>query len=601
MYVGNDTWKWRDEAIAIVTIVLVSIALIIRGYGTWCDPIVDYGREVYTPWRLLEGDALGRDIAWFNGPLSQYLNTGVFWLFGTSIRSLTIFNLAIAIFVSLLLYRLARELTSRFAATCGVIAFVVLCAYGQHEAIANFNFACPYSHELTHGVALGLATIYFAVRWLENGRLGSLALAGSTLGLDFLTKPETFLATAAAAGATLVIARRERRGFAVNIAVLLISCAIPVALVWSALAWQSGADNATSLVTGAWKHVTNPDLSGLLFYKSSLGIDDPATRLIILIVSTAAWLAVLFVAVALGRLAAQRPSWTRPAAITGVACCVAFSLIPVSSVDYQDWFAVAFTPLPLVCIVVLTILTRAWLARRLDGTRVVLWVFALVLLAKLGLNSRLHHYGFALAAPALVWIVAASLETLPLWLTKRHVSMAVSRSTILGFWIALGVIGLRLDAYYRSEKTVPMGFGGDRFYAREVGAFINMVLDPLQSTPPDAKLLVLPEGIMFNYLTRRRTPTRVINFMPPEFVMFGETSILEDLTQTPPDVVIVHTRLTKEYGLPLFGRDYARGVIAWLRDQYAVDPRHSVGPDPLDPERVEDEFVGFRVWMPRPR
>ena len=56
------------------------IALTWRG---WADPLVDFGRELYVPWRLAEGERLYLDIAWFNGPLSQYWNALWFRIFGT--------------------------------------------------------------------------------------------------------------------------------------------------------------------------------------------------------------------------------------------------------------------------------------------------------------------------------------------------------------------------------------------------------------------------------------------------------------------------------------------------------------------------------------
>ena len=64
-------------------------------WQTWADVLVDFGREVYVPWQLTEGKVLYRDIAYFNGPLSPYLNSIWFRLFGTSILTLAICNLAI--------------------------------------------------------------------------------------------------------------------------------------------------------------------------------------------------------------------------------------------------------------------------------------------------------------------------------------------------------------------------------------------------------------------------------------------------------------------------------------------------------------------------
>ena len=61
----------------------------------WLDPIVDYGREVYIPWQLSQGQVLYRDIAYFNGPLSPYFNALVFKTFGVGLMSLAWVNIAI--------------------------------------------------------------------------------------------------------------------------------------------------------------------------------------------------------------------------------------------------------------------------------------------------------------------------------------------------------------------------------------------------------------------------------------------------------------------------------------------------------------------------
>ena len=54
----------------------------------WMEVLVDFGREVYLPWRVTEGEHLGRDYVHPYGPLSVYLNAGLFEVFGVSIRTL---------------------------------------------------------------------------------------------------------------------------------------------------------------------------------------------------------------------------------------------------------------------------------------------------------------------------------------------------------------------------------------------------------------------------------------------------------------------------------------------------------------------------------
>src|SRR5580700_4488478 len=62
---------------------LVGIAVFFLGtpWRKWPDPMIDFGRELYLPWRLAHGAVLYRDVDDFFGPLSQYFNSVLFRLF----------------------------------------------------------------------------------------------------------------------------------------------------------------------------------------------------------------------------------------------------------------------------------------------------------------------------------------------------------------------------------------------------------------------------------------------------------------------------------------------------------------------------------------
>ena len=134
--------------------------------------------------------------------------------------------------------------------------------------------------------------------------------------------------------------------------------------------------------------------------------------------------------------------------------------------------------------------------------------------------------------------------------------------------------------------NVVVGRGADRFLADPRGEFIARVDEVIErQVPAEGSLLVLPEGCMINFLTRRRSPTRYFNFMPPEMLMFGEQSVLAALQLSPPDAVVLVHKDTSEYGLPLFGRDYGAAIYAWVRAHYEPARLWTVeaGQRPLEP------------------
>ena len=61
-------------------------ALFAWTWGRWPDVVIDFGRELYVPWRMLEGEQLFRDLSWFNGPLSPHWNALVFRRSGSASR-----------------------------------------------------------------------------------------------------------------------------------------------------------------------------------------------------------------------------------------------------------------------------------------------------------------------------------------------------------------------------------------------------------------------------------------------------------------------------------------------------------------------------------
>ena len=139
-------------------------------WGGWPDVLIDFGHEVYIPWRLSEGARLYADIAYVQGPLSAYWNALVFRLLGVHLHSIFAANLVIASALTLLLYWLARRVADAFAATLACLVFLCLFACAQYLNTGNYNYVAPYSHPLTHGLVLAIAAIASLERFFSTER-----------------------------------------------------------------------------------------------------------------------------------------------------------------------------------------------------------------------------------------------------------------------------------------------------------------------------------------------------------------------------------------------------------------------------------------------
>ena len=61
--------KWAGPGLVL----LANLVMLLWFWGRAPDPIIDFGREIYMPWRITEGQQLYRDFTYFNGPFSPAL------------------------------------------------------------------------------------------------------------------------------------------------------------------------------------------------------------------------------------------------------------------------------------------------------------------------------------------------------------------------------------------------------------------------------------------------------------------------------------------------------------------------------------------------
>jgi len=592
----SDETRVRDlQPLAVLAMhVMVFAALLWWSWRKWPDPLVDFGRELYLPWQINAGRVLYRDLASLFGPLSPYLNALWFRLFGTSLLTLALCNLAIFSATVAGIYHLVRVSTDRVTASAAGLVTLLLFGFSQYLDVANYNFVTPYSHEATHGLALSVACLVLIRHALATRSRRACAAAGACFGLVLLTKPE--VAAAAAAGvlagwsAAYALGGRDRHDLASSVPLFIMIAVVPPLLFFVYFGTQMDAEAALRATGGAWVSLFGTGIAGNEFYRSGMGLDAPAANAERMLLTFAGFIVLVGAAIGV--------SWTDVGAssISRERRFLRIGLLAVAIfILRQGTFPYA---LPLIVIASLVAIIMLLVRARRDREQVIrlmpliMWSgFALVLLAKMGLNARVVHYGFYLALPAMVVAIVLVSWLIPHVLSSWK-SETVARSfRQLALWMLAAAIAPYLGTahgWYRS-RTLELGSGADRFYASTIGGrgrAARVALRTLEQTaPPDASLAVLPEGVMLNYLLRLDSPLRVINLMPPELMAFGEDDVLQSLAAKPPDFVLLVRKNTAEYGYPPFGSDarYGLRVVTWIDERYESVRFTETDPDESDP------------------
>jgi hypothetical protein len=353
----------------------------------------------------------------------------------------------------------------------------------------------------------------------------------------------------------------------------------------------------------AWEPVFNSDSVGIPFYQAGAGLDTP-------------WFHISRMAIEFGVLALITVicGWRlgRPT-LTSIERIVLFVAVGAAGINY-DWHRAGHSlPVLILCAAVLL-----WFeSRSSPGERIrreatlsptggegrgegalgymekpqlifpALWlVLSLFLMAKMGLNTRIEHYGVFLTMPACLSVVYLLLHLVPRFIERRGF---VSRYFRIAMLILLLTGFARLiiqSALFYRDKDLPLGPPGDRIVTYNpgvdpTGAAMAAAVDWIETnTAPTNTLAVLPEGVMLNYLTRRSNPTPHVVFLL-EVSIYGEHTMLEAFRKTPPDYIVLVHRESTEFGASYFGLQEGHGleIMQWVNQNY--ETVHLIGSEPL--------------------
>jgi hypothetical protein len=570
---ATSAWRATIERVAgPVAIAVAGLVMLSWTWGTWPDAVVDYGRELFLAWQVAAGRTLYVDLSHFSGPLSVELNALWFRLFGRGMWTLAIAQIVLCVGFTALLYDLLAALAGRFAATAGSLVFVLLFACAQFTRISNYNWVCPYSHELVHGAMLSVAALWALARRVRTARDGWLVAVGLALGLLVLTKVETLLAGGLAVGVGLalgLVAERPSPGRAARLVALVVAGAVPPLLL-TVLVYgrQMPVETLLQWPLGHWLAAARPEVRSSAFYRAGMGLDDEGSSLVA--VATAAGWEALGLAVAVAAAFALRGVAAR-APISWVLAAVAASAL-WRGLSMDAWGAV---PLAYpVWTTVLAVAAFVGFVRRGDdpavrsqaALRVAFAVLAAAMLAKMVLNSRIYHYGFVLGMPATVVLVVALVAWLPAFVDRHGGYGGAVRA------LGLGVVAAGVSAYLIfmqslvAAKTATMGRGADAFRVEARSAPIVSLLREIETrVGADETLLVVPQGAMLNYLARRRNASPYYLFDRTTRVLWGEDAVTDTVRATPPDWIAF---VERGPGPDRFGRKDFLELHAWMLMQY---------------------------------
>ncbi len=572
--------RWLFQpALHLALLAGLSVWQLVVSWRRWPDPLVDFGRELYIPWRLSEGAVLYRDVEDFYGPLSQYFNAILFRIFGPGMMVLVTANLIIFAAIVTLLYFLVRRAWGAWAALAGGVVFVAVFGFSRFLYVGNFNYATPYAHETTHGMLVLLLLALALVAWVTRPAMWLSAIVGLLLGFTLVLKPEILLAAGAMTGAAA--AWRAWRGTRLALSEVVaigIATAAPTALfvayfsrhVSFAESW-SFAGRAWLNVLGTTRYIAEP---AQLKYA---GLDAPWLHLREHALATGTAV-VFFGGVGLAIWIFDQRGKSK-AAVPGALFLVAGFIAGAWFLSWTWWIEAGRCLLGLMLAYVALGVFRLVRHRSKRAERDSAPPFRLLgavlgasLLARMILAGKIYQFGYYQAAIAGVVVVALLVHEIPVWCGATPASRRFGG--IVAFMVLLpGIVllGQKCRDTYEYVNS-PMGTGADRFYAFKPSEPLSAVSAVLEKQPRGSTLMVLPEGLMLNYLARMPSPVPHFFFYSAVTEHGNEARLVAKLNTTPPDFVVILPRDLREYGIAKYGERSGAGadILGWMQDRYEL-------------------------------
>jgi hypothetical protein len=207
------------------------------------------------------------------------------------------------------------------------------------------------------------------------------------------------------------------------------------------------------------------------------------------------------------------------------------------------------------------------------------------------LHPRFFHFGFYQAALATMVVLAEILILLGKG-AGQHKLARHAMHVSAGFLVVAACFAIFLSsARSYARRTFPIGSGRDLFLALPPerdpsGSITRQIVDELRRLPPDDTVLVVPEGLMINYLARRKSPLAEWIFIDVTLAGPAEAALVQRLAANPPSAVVYLHRELGEHGIAQWGGPGQPGhlMLEFFRQSYR--PRLAVAANPSAPNRI---------------
>jgi 4-amino-4-deoxy-L-arabinose transferase-like glycosyltransferase len=589
----------RRDVFALLILVVIFVLMLIFSWQRWSQPIIDHGREMNLPTRILAGDQLYSDVQFLYGPFTPYFNALLYRIFGVHLMTLHLSGAVCAILIIFMIYWLARQLMGVREAWLAAGLVLVLCA-----TKSTGNYIQPYAYNANHGLVFALMALVSIILYLREDRAHWVFLAGGCAGLSLITKQEIAVASIAAAFVALILKSisrhklhwRDALFFALPVVAITVTA---YGLILNRVSWRMLLDENHVFFTNLTPQLKyfNGQVSGLLHWPKSFWYMLTGLGSFAFVVGLTALLGVL-----ISWRRQHEWKWaTRRALLVMLAGLVWWMAMWMVVHElfrvHPDASPLATAPIVLP-VIIGTLTWRLWHSRG-DLKKVpiahqillIIAVFGFVSIARIFLNVTGAGAYVAFLTPTLPIIYLYLLfHVLPAYLVPPGPIRVRASHAGMALLIIVGILVGR-ESLYRFRHFNTSEISSPRGSILTEPALAIPIAEAIkyarERTSPDESLLVLPQGSLINFFAERRNPLRYEIIHPGFLEGPNEVEARRRILSSQVPIILIANILTPEIRDASFGVDYNRDFFHWIQEHYHLSA--TFGPIPGGEARLGDK------------
>lgn len=561
-----------------------STLLLIFGILTWAfyersgNVIVDCGRQPYISELILNGKLLFKDIFVFYGPLSYQVNAFLYKIFGVHLNTLYFAGIANSLLILTFFYLILRNITS--VKTTWIASFMLMAVCFFKFNISNFIF--PYTYAAIYALSAVLISVFFSLQYLKLSRPSFLFTAGFFTGCSLAFKIDYSVFIVVLLFTAFFIKKENWK----NIILFLFSILIAPLLSICLLLFKGLS------VADLYAHIQNLFLalsSNTIkyFYSNFTGLYPNPKMLWAL--SKVSGIFIFNFGLILGSfylfflIFEKLPDFWAKLPVKIVSFLTLYIIFPkeffkeIAKTYSFGWIAVgtAFFLVLFTAVIIIkgktqgkNIINVLKKAKEKDKLFIFVAIAAIAASLKSFFFINLHVCGTFLIPLCIGASSVFLIDKIPELVGFINKNAWKKSCFIVLFLLGLVYLLSNLNfAYKRNIYPVSTKKGSiytTESWGKSIDKTINFVKN---NVAENDSFVVMPEGILLNFLTDRNSGSFFDSFTP-YYVEIFEDEIIRDLKLKKPEYIFISNQNSNDYGFAIFGKNYAENIVDYIENNY---------------------------------